>query len=170
VVKKREIIPARPTVYKGIRMRSRLEADYAAALDRDGELWEYEPTCFAGPDCQWLPDFRIGHDKCYVELKPRYLIDYDTDNVFDVYDRVDKILKRMTVAWLSEPDVPLALIFWTYGAEQADAPLSIYAGRSGHGWVAYTPSTLDLPLLWPGMGQYVAAVAALQAGETGSSS
>lgn len=28
-------IKARPTIYKGIQMRSRLEADYAAALDRD---------------------------------------------------------------------------------------------------------------------------------------
>ena len=22
--------------------------------------WEYEPTCFAGPDGQWLPDFRVA--------------------------------------------------------------------------------------------------------------
>lgn len=35
--------PARPTVYKGIKMRSRLEASYAEQLDRDGAHWAYLP-------------------------------------------------------------------------------------------------------------------------------
>ena len=150
-------IPARPTVYKGIRMRSRLEADYAAALDRDGEKWEYEPECFAGPDGQWLPDFRVGSDRAYTEIKPAYLMAYDGSTVFDTYDRVDKILRQMTVAWLSEPQATLQLVFWTYGVEQVDAPLTIMSASGGQGWVTYTPGTLDLPLLWPGMGQMLTA-------------
>jgi hypothetical protein len=158
MTKKRPAIPARPTVYKGIKMRSRLEADYASALDRDGETWEYEPTCFAGPDGQWLPDFRVGQYGAYVEIKPAYLIEWDGPEPRDTWNRVDEILERMTVAWLSEPDAILQLIFWTYGAEQVEAPLSILAAH-GHGpWVINTASTLDLPLLWPGMGQYDAAV------------
>ena len=56
-MRKRPNIPARRTVYKGIEMRYRLEADYASALDRDDQPWKYEPKCFAGPDGQWLPDF-----------------------------------------------------------------------------------------------------------------
>ncbi len=149
-------IPARPTVYKGIQMRSRLEADYASALDRDGEKWEYEPTCFAGPDGQWLPDFRIGHDGIYVEVKPAYLIEWDTPDLDGVYERVDKVLRRMTVAWLSEPQAPLQLVFWSYGREQIGAPLVILGTPRSPGWFAYTPSTLDVPMLWPGMGQLTA--------------
>ena len=61
-------IQARPTLYKGIRMRSRLEADYASSLDRRGIDWQYEPTCFGGPDGQWLPDFKTGTGH-YVEVK-----------------------------------------------------------------------------------------------------
>jgi len=38
----------RITVYRGIEMRSRLEALAAAYLDRHGFAWEYEPICFAG--------------------------------------------------------------------------------------------------------------------------
>lgn len=154
---KKPYIPARPTVYKGIQMRSRLEADYASALDRDGETWAYEPACFAGPDGQWLPDFRIGHDGICVEVKPAHLITWDTDSWLEVYERVDKILRQMTVAWLSEPRTPLQLVFWTYGVDQVQAPLSILGIPGGPGWLAYTPSTLDLPMLWPGMGQMAAA-------------
>jgi hypothetical protein len=147
------VIPARPTVYKGIRMRSRLEADYASALDRDGETWEYEPTCFGAAKGQWLPDFRISADGIYVEVKPAYLMAYDGPSILDTYDRVDKILKRMTVAWESEPDAHLMLVFWIYGLEQVEAPLSILGSKGSAGWAAYTPGTVDLPLLWPGMGQ-----------------
>lgn len=155
---KRTPIKARPTTYKGIQMRSRLEADYAAALDRDGEKWEYEPTCFAGPEGQWLPDFKIGFDGVYIEIKPVYLIAYDGATPLDTYDRVDKILRQMSVAWLSEPNAPLQLIFWDYGREQIEAPLAILGTPHPVTWVCYTPSTLDLPLLWPGMGQMDAAV------------
>lgn len=157
MTKKKPYIPARPTVYKGIQMRSRLEADYASALDRDGEEWKYEPTCFAGPDGQWLPDFRVGSRGTYTEIKPAHLIMWDTDSWLEVYERVDKILRQMTVAWLSEPEAAIQLVFWTYGADQVQAPLSILGIPGGPGWLAYTPSTLDLPMLWPGMGQMVAA-------------
>jgi hypothetical protein len=155
-VTERAYIPARPTVYKGIKMRSRLEADYASALDRDGETWEYEPTCFAGPDGQWLPDFRISAWGIYVEIKPAFLMSWDTPGPEEVWERIDAILKRMMIAWLSEPGALLQLTFWTYGVEQAQAPLTI-SGAPGRPWAVFTPSTLDLPLLWPGMGQYGAA-------------
>lgn len=146
-------IPARPTTYKGIQMRSRLEADYASALDRDGETWTYESKCFGGPDGQWLPDFTVGMHGIYTEIKPAYLIVWDTKEQHEVYDRVDKILRQMSVAWLSEPDAYLQLIFWEYGKEQVEAPLSIMGCPDPIQWLCYTPSTLDLPLVWPGMGQ-----------------
>lgn len=74
-------LAARPTAYKGIQMRSRLEARYAAWLDHWRFQWEYEPRCFASELGQYLPDFVI-HDVAvlgseaatrqdvYVEVKP----------------------------------------------------------------------------------------------------
>jgi hypothetical protein len=70
-------IPARRTIYNGIPMRSRLEARYAAWLDRQHIHWDYEPNAFASPDGQYLPDFRLhdigilaGRRTVYVEVKP----------------------------------------------------------------------------------------------------
>jgi len=70
-------IPAIPTVYKGIEMRSRLEAKWAAFFDAVGLPWEYEPIKLDG----WWPDFRLivpcTSDKCsehhhtvLAEVKP----------------------------------------------------------------------------------------------------
>lgn len=71
---------ARPTVYMGITMRSRLEAGFAAWLDEKHFDWEYEPCAFASPDGQYLPDFRLNdvfvswrHEPMatvYAEVKP----------------------------------------------------------------------------------------------------
>lgn len=65
-------IRGRPTVYKGIRMRSRLEATFAAWLDKQDATWTYEPSCFADSGGQYLPDFAIDADgvREYVEIKP----------------------------------------------------------------------------------------------------
>lgn len=62
-------IKARPTTYKGIPMRSRLEAQAAARLDARGMKWEYEPQCFADETGQYLPDFYV-HGWGYIEVKP----------------------------------------------------------------------------------------------------
>lgn len=54
-------LKARPTTYKGVRMRSRLEAGFAAWLDDAGVEWQYEPECYSAPELgQWLPDFLIS--------------------------------------------------------------------------------------------------------------
>ena len=44
-----------PTVYKGVQMRSRLEARWAAVFDALGAKWEYEPFDLNG----WIPDFLV---------------------------------------------------------------------------------------------------------------
>lgn len=49
----------RQTFYKGVKMRSRLEATAAALFDRFGAAWQYEPMCFASEAGQYLPDFRV---------------------------------------------------------------------------------------------------------------
>jgi len=138
-------IKARTTMYKGIRMRSRLEADFASFLDRVDAEWEYEPVCFAGPDGQWLPDFRVlsNGKRIYFEIKSESLSD----------DAIDPTLERMTVVWLTEPDAILHLTIWRFGEpERSVSFMGIprepdddftwwYAEGSGSAWA------------WPGMGQ-----------------
>lgn len=69
-------IPARPTTYNGVKMRSRLEAAYAEQFDAFGWAWEYEPVCLANGHGQYLPDFRLVLNDMaptaytYVEVKP----------------------------------------------------------------------------------------------------
>lgn len=63
---------ARPTTYRGIQMRSRLEARYAAELDAKGKSWTYEPRAFANQRGQYLPDFEViwGDRLMFIEVKP----------------------------------------------------------------------------------------------------
>lgn len=131
------IFKARPTVYKGIQMRSRLEADYAASLERGYDTWAYEPKCFAGPEGQWLPDFQITTDPeftWYVEVKPESVI----------VSGFAQILKRMEIARLSEPHAHLQLVFWRYGMESVFDPISIVSRGPGQPWEAWiSPRTAE---------------------------
>lgn len=73
---------ARPTMYAGTLMRSRLEASFAQDMDKRRWNWEYEPICFAGANGQYLPDFRILFDDrpgsgFYVEVKPTVELAWD---------------------------------------------------------------------------------------------
>ena len=64
---------ARPTTYRGIQMRSRLEARFAATLDAIGHPWQYEPRAFGSRDGQYLPDFLVDNPvigPLYIEVKP----------------------------------------------------------------------------------------------------
>lgn len=72
---------ARPTEYRGVTMRSRLEAGFAQWLDSMRWDWEYEPKCFGGTSGQWLPDFVVDcacitapgspeRRPVYIEVKP----------------------------------------------------------------------------------------------------
>jgi hypothetical protein len=97
---------ARPTLYAGVLMRSRLEASFAQHLDSLGFSWEYEPTCFASKDGQWLPDFKcssvvVGDTKrtCYFEVKPSI----SREQYVEVYHRA------VMTAWASEPDAAVVI-------------------------------------------------------------
>lgn len=162
-------IEARPTLYKGIRMRSRLEADYASMLDSGGEDWEYEPECFANEVIQWLPDFRITRPLDngathvqYVEVKPSSLLKCRKgETPEDRNARVDRLLTQMSVAWASEPGAWLQLSFHTYQRGRLDFHIS---GSALRPWTAYDHSgTCIMPLIWPGMGQQDALSPAIAA-------
>jgi hypothetical protein len=164
------VIAARKTSYRGVLMRSRLEADYAAHLDRHGYEWEYEPIVFAGPAGQWLPDFRYrcrGESESptwYVEVKPVSHLDCKPgENYWARLARIDELLSRMAMTWLTEPAAMLVLDWWEYG--RGDSVTAVYGCRS-QAWLC----TGDLPfaVAWPGMGQvqnWPPGTAAAQAGD-----
>lgn len=64
----------RPTMYAGVQMRSRLEAEYAASVDKlwgteYDRAWKYEPMCYADETGQYLPDFVVAK-VFFTEVKP----------------------------------------------------------------------------------------------------
>jgi len=58
-------IEAKPTEYKGVLFRSKLEATWARFFDVIGVEWEYEPCQLPG----WIPDFLID-GWWLAEVKP----------------------------------------------------------------------------------------------------
>lgn len=70
------MIAAIPTTYRGIRMRSRLEAKWASIFDALGWEWEYEPIDLNG----WIPDFVFPNHPFFkrpllAEIKPIFAKD-----------------------------------------------------------------------------------------------
>lgn len=116
---------ARPTVHRGVRMRSRLEAAVAAAFDDGGVEWQYEPAAFqAVGGGQYLPDFCVllpvltdafapswGPRLVYIEVKPT--IEAANEASRD---------KRMEAIWSSEPDALLVVTVPTIAAAIVVAP------------------------------------------------
>ena len=108
----------RPTEYDGMRFRSRLEADYARALDMSGQAWEYEPCTFrAGPGRVWVPDFLVNGT--YTELKNQDLS----------ADETAAQLRRIAVAFAAEPGAVVRLVVWRAG----EGAILVYErkGRAG---------------------------------------
>lgn len=68
-----------PTMYRGRRYRSRLEARWAAFFTLMDWRFEYEPYDLPG----WIPDFVLyGDAEILVEVKPySSLQEYDTDKI-----------------------------------------------------------------------------------------
>lgn len=90
------IIDPKRTEYRGVTMRSRLEADFARYLDRQGIVWRYEPAIYGAPGQGYLPDFQLlredGHH--FVEVKP-------------TLQEVAAAKRRMAVIWGTHPDAVL---------------------------------------------------------------
>lgn len=105
---------ARPTVYNGVHMRSRLEAYAAQVFDQAGQAWLYEPRCFANETGQYLPDFflpnppeaRVGSGD-YVEVKPSSFHAAHRDSLSA---SADSLQRRMEIIYASDPRA--VLIIW----------------------------------------------------------
>jgi hypothetical protein len=142
----------RPTLYRGILMRSRLEADFAAHLDQAGTEWEYEPVCFAGPGGQWLPDFGVieAGRVHYVEVKPPAVM---RGRGGKITDPVDAVLRQMEVAWLTDATLHLQLVLWTYHRpDRSTFIIGMPPDTDGVRWW-YPNGNADNLQMWLGMGQ-----------------
>ena len=105
----------RPTFYEGVRMRSRLEAGFAAWCDQVGFSWQYEPAAFASQVGQYLPDFALKDVHCawrdeavtvYVEVKPESVWAVPPDHP----NHPENVGQRMSIIYDSEgPDVELVI-------------------------------------------------------------
>jgi len=110
-------VKAKPTRYKGIRMRSRLEATAARTLDGYEIPWKYEPRIFSRrfrKGTGYKPDFQLWPGSAspwYVEIKPTGL--YDRQPAA----RLRAALDKMSVIRDSEPDA--VFVLWL-----VDSPLA----------------------------------------------
>lgn len=122
-----DYIPARPTVYKGIKMRSRLEAGFARWLDSWPFLrWQYEPCAFGSTKGQYLPDFVAEGFRCawqdgihrfYFEVKPSIFgwqaewdeATQDTPEMDKAAKEEDDLHERMACIWDSDPGANLVV-------------------------------------------------------------
>lgn len=111
-------LTARPTTYRGIKMRSRLEAKFAALLDETGLNWSYEPRAYANAKGQYLPDFltETADGPIFIEVRP-------------TLDRGYLAMNQMPIIWDSEPSATLLIVvpghasFW---AESDDRTWRIF--------------------------------------------
>jgi hypothetical protein len=112
-------IDSEPTEYRGIHMRSKLEAAFARHLDRLGVDWTYEPELFGRRGEGYLPDFRLIDARggsCYVELKP-------------TIEQAEAAQMRMEIIWQSHPEAVLLAV----SAEES----RWYACVRGGGWTSW---------------------------------
>ena len=127
----------RATMYRGIAMRSRLEAHAAAYFDRCGDQWEYEPHAFADETGQYLPDFVLAgaeaHRPIYVEVKPMVAARSQWR------PHLCPQLQRMEVIWSSNPD---AILFLGQFAQEGPAVWFTAAGP-GREWRCWPPGSVD---------------------------
>jgi hypothetical protein len=107
---------ARRTMYRGIPMRSRLEARAAQFLDSiPGVGWAYEPVAYADETGQYLPDFEaIGLVDCPLLIEVKGAATRDEQLT---------ILGAMRRIWSSLPEAGLAI--WTGATIEEGAPFDI---------------------------------------------
>lgn len=140
-----------PTLYKGIRFRSRLEAKWANFFDRLGWQWEYEPF-----DCHgWIPDFiLLGKTSVLVEVKPIVNYDLATEAKIDRANKKHQVLLvgSMPIWRLGErgnpnqPKYPGIFLGWLRDLDRELRPWSeavIRKWGSSFGFCQYTGTTYD---------------------------
>lgn len=67
------------TKYNGYRFRSRLEARWAVFFDEAGIEYQYESQGYILPKKQYLPDFFLPQQDCFIEIKGAVPTDKEDD-------------------------------------------------------------------------------------------
>ena len=63
-----------PSIYRGVKMRSKSEAKFAEWCDQHELKWAYEPEGFCAGGQSYLPDFYLSEIRTFVEIKPLIFI------------------------------------------------------------------------------------------------
>lgn len=117
------IVSGIPTMYRGIRFRSRNEARWAAFLDTLGWHWVYEPFDLSG----YIPDFVIRFDAgdLLLEVKP-------STTLAELYELRAKLEQS---GWCGEALIVGSALF---DARDADVVIGLFGEREstpdGLGW------------------------------------
>lgn len=121
-------IKAIETLYKGYRMRSRLEARWAVFFDALGVQWEYEKEGYdLGEDGWYLPDFWLPNFEWWIEIKPSSPSVKEISRIQTLAERTGFIALLVNGScWPQEYDIDIAtpqmsnlMVSWKgYGAER----------------------------------------------------
>ena len=92
------MIKAKPTVYKNIQFRSRLEAKWAIFFDEMGITYRYEPGIYKVPIngyfMKYCPDFALLNVKTQQEIRqPLYVEVKGVNHYREIYENDRKILE-----------------------------------------------------------------------------
>ena len=115
---------SRSVIYKGIRFRSVLEAQWAYLMDQIRWSWEYEPHEFGG----YIPDFWVkGKRGFFLEVKPAR----------DMND-IEKYLPKLNANLRLRDEILVVGYSWTLSYDTEDPfPLAgwlrqVFRGEGGH--------------------------------------
>lgn len=101
-----------PTMYRGVQMRSRLEARWGAMLDSFNWRWEYETLDFDG----WIPDFVVQTETkpLLIEVKPILAFDVELGREITraLNGSFDKYNVLIAGAGITQDDTDNGIIGW----------------------------------------------------------
>lgn len=79
-----------PTLYKGVKFKSRLEARWAVFYDYLEINWLYEYEGYTLKSGWYLPDFWLPGLDCWVEIKPTQPTQHEEELFFELSAATDK--------------------------------------------------------------------------------
>lgn len=84
------MIQAIETSYSGFRFRSRIEARWAVFFNTLGIPFEYEKEGYVLPSGNYLPDFWLPAQDCFVEIKGESPTNLEMEKVGDLVEATKK--------------------------------------------------------------------------------
>jgi hypothetical protein len=133
-------IAAKPTTYRGVSMKSKLESQVAIELDRLDIPWAYEPRIYWKPSVKrsgYLPDFRLWPKRrehpWFVEVKPSGIYCERHTDTSDLLTALEKLM----VIRHTEPDATLVL--WLADPRADDMGTMLVRVPDSDRWVERSP-------------------------------